>query len=102
MKIVRVRSKGPLVALITSDGKATLLTRKQALERAQAITGLSPDAADIQRDIIKACREAYKAETGIEYHSQALKMILVEEKDKEHDEKRKNAERLKFLDAFRK
>lgn len=102
MKIKRIKAVGPFVRFITSDGKTVTITRAKALERAQAITGLSPDAPDIQREIIKACREAHRNETGHDYHSNALKMITVEETHIEREEKKKNVARLMQLDAFKK
>ena len=85
VRLMDVRAKGPLVLLIQQDmqtGKrfSVQISRREALMRAEAISGLNENSLEFQRMLVRATREAYKNETGHDYASPALKMIDIEEK----------------------
>ena len=86
VRLMDVRVKGPIVVLVQQDmqtGKrfSVQISRRDALQRAEAISGMNDNSLELQRALIRACREAYKNETGREYISPALQMIGAEEND---------------------
>ena len=85
VRLMDVRAKGPMVELIQEDKRfhkrfSVLITRRDALKRAEAISGLNENSLELQTALIRAVREAYKNETGLEYQSVSLKMLDVEER----------------------
>jgi len=85
IRLMDIKVKGPLIQLVQKDevtGKrfSTLISRRDALKRAEAISGLNESSVMFQRALIRACREAYENETGHDYESPALKLIDAEEK----------------------
>lgn len=85
VRLMKVGAKGPMVELIQEDTVthkrfSTLITRRDALKRAEAISGINENSTELQIALIRACREAYKNETGHDYVAPSVKMMDVEEK----------------------
>lgn len=76
MSIRSIEASGHMVKITDSDGIESLVNRKEALLRAQAVIGLDGPAAELTANLIKAANQARINELGYPYSSRELDAFL--------------------------